>query len=280
VKTIPVDASVGESLNTLVREKISGAPLVDEDGDAYGTIDMLDIVCYLGKKLNPRGSKSSIDENQVKEFLEKYPIIYLADISGRNAWHSIPYQKSLKKGIRLLSNPNIHRVWLTDHDGLPCGVVTQRQLVEFLLTRGGDKLNPITTQKIVEIIPSRSRIISIGINDLLIDAFKKMDANDVSGMPVVDSDGNLIGNISVTDLKYLDFRDKLKAIKDLFSPIGEFFTKLPRMRIIAVRKDESLLDAMEGAIKHKVHRVYVLNEDDKLYSVISLSDIIAQFNLW
>lgn len=81
----------------------------------------------------------------------------------------------------------------------------------------------------------------------------------------------------------------LLQIYDLYQGVRTFFnipltdkekkteSQLSRQHMITVTKKHSLQDAMEIIHRGKVHRVFEVDENGKLLSLISLSDMLRNF---
>jgi len=283
--TFSSDNSVHDALKTLHHYNISGAPVVDEDGDPFGQIDMLDLVSYCYLKLDP--DKKEIDTERVEQFLNKAPLLGLMDISNRNAWHSIPATKSLSKALNVLGHPNMHRIYLIGKEGKPNGVLTQSRAIDFFL-ENKDKLQERMRMPIRELFPESNQGVMIHWNDSLISAFKKIYQTKVSGLAVVDDEGVLKGSISASDLKYCKWSNITGLCRNLKQPIQTFLSwreksaelfgdRPPHLEPVVVMLDDPIEKAMEMCRKHKVHRIYVVDKDRKLLKVISLGDLISQF---
>jgi CBS domain-containing protein len=79
-------------------------------------------------------------------------------------------------------------------------------------------------------------------------------------------------------------------IQCLYEPIGDFLkliynqtndgksSKRPKpMDAITITLDSTLEEAMDLLIRHRIHRVFVVNDRNKLLGVVSISDVIQQF---
>jgi len=105
----------------------------------------------------------------------------------------------------------------------------------------------------------------------LTDAARLMDRHDVTGLPVVDAHGALVGVLSQTDLARVRATEYLwsnwhgLAVRHLMSHPAE--TALPSSPLaMAVQKMERL----------RIHRLIVVDEEDttRPIGVLSLSDIV------
>jgi len=276
--------SVGKVLKTLSAHNILGCPVLDDEGDGVGGIDMVDLVAYASQKLHPENLRAE----KVKEFYNRSPIWGLMDISGRNAWHSIPAVKSVKKVMNQLSHPHIHRVYLTNKEGKPVGVVTQSDLIKFFINNK-DKLGDRLNDKVQELWPESRQVKEITLKDKAIDAFTKIRTDKVSGLAVVNETGVLQGNISASDLKYMahfDKNDPEKVMNLLNDTVENWLKNKPLyskakaslFEPVCCTRLDTLGTVLDKIHHHKVHRIYVVDDARKPQFCISLSDIIGQFH--
>ncbi|MDX2261416.1 MAG: CBS domain-containing protein [Gemmatimonadales bacterium] len=94
----------------------------------------------------------------------------------------------------------------------------------------------------------------------------------VSGLPVLDRRGRLVGVLSTTDLLEAEAEtDTAEAREQLFSdtPVRELMTPKP----ITIGPDEDARQAAQMMLYGGVHRVFV-EQDGELVGVITQSDIV------
>jgi len=98
------------------------------------------------------------------------------------------------------------------------------------------------------------------------EALEIMSSYKISGVPVVDQEGKLIGILTNRDLRFLHKRDYNK-------PVEQFMTKAP---LITAREGISLEEAMEILQKHKVEKLPVVDENGYLKGLITIKDIVKK----
>ncbi len=94
----------------------------------------------------------------------------------------------------------------------------------------------------------------------------------ISGAPVVDSDGTLVGIISEVDCLKEIIKGKYSNTPTFPGTVGEHMTK----NVMTLSPDLSLFDAAQKFLDNKIRRFPVM-KDDRLVGQISLSDIIRAF---
>lgn len=107
------------------------------------------------------------------------------------------------------------------------------------------------------------------------DAARLMHAYSVTGLPVVDAGGALVGVISQTDLvAILDspagrlIRSRLSGLR-----VGELMTSPP----ITIPMTAMLVEAARTMVSARVHRLVATNDDGRPIGVISAIDFVGLF---
>lgn len=123
------------------------------------------------------------------------------------------------------------------------------------------------------------------------DAIKILAERRISGLPVVDQSGKLVGVISETDLMwqetgvtppaYIMLLDSVIYLenparydrelhKALGQTVADVMTKIP----ITVKPDKPLREAAHLMHERNIHRLIVLDDNDTLVGVLTRGDII------
>lgn len=85
----------------------------------------------------------------------------------------------------------------------------------------------------------------------------------ISSLPVLDQQKRVVGIVTNRDLR---FEDRLNL------PVSEIMT--PRERLVTVKPGTDIEVAKELMHKHKLERVLILDDDDKLQGLITVKDIL------
>lgn len=105
----------------------------------------------------------------------------------------------------------------------------------------------------------------------LVEAAKLMDEHKISGLPVVDGAGRLVGVVSQTDLL------RARATEYLWANWpGLAVRHLMSKPALTVHRDTPLADAARKMERHHVHRLVVVSDADEQLpiGVISTSDLV------
>jgi CBS domain-containing protein len=121
-----------------------------------------------------------------------------------------------------------------------------------------------------------SPVISISSSEPAHVAFEKMSKKGLSGLAVVDEDGELVHNTSSTDIKLW-----LQSSTSLDMSIEDFLVTIRRSAadtkavfpVSYVTMDAQVSKAMEKLYRTRYHRIWIVDEDKKPIGVMSLTDI-------
>jgi len=120
------------------------------------------------------------------------------------------------------------------------------------------------------------------------EALRLMAENDVSGLPVVDVDGNLEGIITETDMLLKGQSPVERPKMAFYGPwllpedvVGEMYKKSRGTRVedsmskqvIAFGEDSAVTDIARKMIEHNINRVPILR-DRKVIGIVSRRDIV------
>ncbi|XP_035739666.1 serine-rich adhesin for platelets-like isoform X2 [Vespa mandarinia] len=189
---------------------------------------------------------------------------------------SIGPDASLYEAIRTLIQNRIHRLPVIDPDtGNVLYILTHKRILRFLFLYIHELPKPSFTNKTL-------RELRIGTFDdietateetSIILALKKFVERRVSALPVIDAEGKLVNIYSKFDVinlaaekTYNNLDVSLRAANE---HRNEWFEGVQSCKL-----DETLFTVMERIVRAEVHRLVVIDEDDKVIGIISLSDLL------
>jgi CBS domain-containing protein len=116
--------------------------------------------------------------------------------------------------------------------------------------------------------------IVIGPDARIEEAERMLEANEVTGLPVVDGDARLVGVISQTDL--------LRGSGDLHSAVRRRYTGLRVADLmtsppITVDVTTPVVEAARLMRDERVHRVVVVDDADRPLGVLSSMDFVSLY---
>jgi CBS domain-containing protein len=123
------------------------------------------------------------------------------------------------------------------------------------------------------------------------EAIRILAEKRISGLPVIDDAGKLVGIISETDLMwqetgvtppaYIMFLDSVIYLqnpgayeRDLHKALGQTVGEVMSKNPVTISPDKSLKEAAKIIQEHKVHRLPVLDSTGKVIGLLTRGDII------
>ena len=144
------------------------------------------------------------------------------------------------------------------------------------------------------------RVVTVSADSPLLAVYRLFVEEDISGAPVTDESGDVVGVISARDLLRTANETHDDAIMDLhyyessptfqggewLTDIEEFEDRLTHRSVsevmttgaIAVRRDASVAEIADLMLKHRIHRVLVIDEDNDegpLVGLVSVFDLVS-----
>jgi CBS domain-containing protein len=119
-------------------------------------------------------------------------------------------------------------------------------------------------------------VYSIDSNKTAFEAFQLMIEHKISGIAVVDDvSGKLVGNVSVRDLKVVQHDARFFFL--LGEKLSDFLKTLQKSSkrpatLITCKPSDTFATVIALLAKHKIHRLYVVDEAMRPLSVCSLKD--------
>ncbi|WP_309741829.1 MULTISPECIES: CBS domain-containing protein [unclassified Chamaesiphon] len=125
----------------------------------------------------------------------------------------------------------------------------------------------------------------------LSDAVKLLVDRHISGLPVIDDEGKLVGVISESDLMWREqgveqppymlflggviyFQNPLTYERDLHKALGQTVGEVMTPHVISITADTTLPEAAKIMHDKKIHRLPVVDENNHPIGIITESDIV------
>jgi len=103
--------------------------------------------------------------------------------------------------------------------------------------------------------------------------------NELSALPIVNDKGQLMGTLSSSDFRGIG----LDNFKDTLLPVNRFIILAragKKQQHRTVRPDEILSSVVDKLLLRCIHRVWVVDHENKPVAVMSLTDIIRTFSIY
>lgn len=111
-------------------------------------------------------------------------------------------------------------------------------------------------------------------NETIKDVSIKLLEHKISGLPILDDDGKLLGIISQTDIVKLSEKYKKEELEKLKV---EEFIKNRRKKLIVAKLNTPLKRLIKLMVKHNISRIPIIDKDKKVIGIVSKHDILKMF---
>mmetsp|Transcript_897 Transcript_897/g.1713 ORF Transcript_897/g.1713 Transcript_897/m.1713 type:complete len:341 (-) Transcript_897:289-1311(-) len=296
--SIPSSSTVEDGLKELAQRKILSLPVLDKKTNKYiGIVSISDIViaiCFnpcFSKVSKGGDSMEKLTKKDLKDILKKSvlknPIQDVLGMTeeGKNLW---VFQES-EDMVKLAEyfSQGVHRALVVREGKGPC-FVTQSDVVKFLAskTKADNSLaiaellkKPLSELGHVE---NEKKVVTVTDNETALTGFRRLlqwqsfrDWN-LAALPVVDSKtGKIVGNLSESDLRGLNHDRLLDVLFTVPAYLKTFYGEMRKPETVVATA--TFGEAIDKIIASEVHRLWIVDADEKPIGVFSLSDIISQF---
>ncbi|KAI5726959.1 hypothetical protein M8J76_011806 [Diaphorina citri] len=189
---------------------------------------------------------------------------------------SIGPDKSLFDAIRNLIDYKIHRLPVIDEMGNVLYILTHKRILRFLFLYINDLPKPSFLNKTLRDlkIGTYENVETVAEETSIIHALRKFLERRVSALPMTDSEGHLVDIFAKFDVINLaaekTYTNLDVTLKEANEHKTDWFEGVEKCLL-----DETLFTVMERIVRAEVHRLVVVDEDDHVLGVLSLSDILV-----
>ncbi|KAH8552800.1 hypothetical protein BGW37DRAFT_423513 [Umbelopsis sp. PMI_123] len=297
VITIDGSLPIEEACEILIDKNISSAPVydstpptaspIDHPRSYIGMFDYADLISYilivLRKELPPEDESTIEIKQLVKKATggEQVPVKLASDLSRKNPFCSILPEATLLSVLDEFAC-GTHRVAVTSPRGDIMGILSQSRVIEYLYRNimHFPELHRFASKSLRQLQLGKAPVISVESNTTVLDALSLMNKHGVSSLAVIGPTNSLVGNISLTDVKYI-IKNQQKL---LWSTCFNFINNIrfsqgvidgqDRHPVFDVRLDTTLLMTMGKLVATKAHRLWVTDEADSVIGLVSLTDLL------
>lgn len=299
VITIRSDASLQDAFKKMIDFKVLSIPVVDEKTyRPLFALSLMHVVAFLLKKFGEDSLKKDFYHKIINQWLhgDKSQTIALTKLSTVEKFlppvddaYVVKATDSLMTAVKLMINKGCHRVLVLDANSKIVNVITQSRIMDFIAVMI-DRI-PKTSKTLSELELGRKDVLTILDTELAAKAFQMMVDKDISGLAVVNSEGTLIGNISVTDIKLVGYT--MEYWDSLGLTVYQYLSTLVRKKdnriqskaltmatdhgiptVVCCRESDTLAWVIKTFQFYKVHRIFVVDASKKPIGVISLYDVL------
>jgi len=264
----------------LIRHNFHSVPVLLKSSDKYyGIIDLHDISSFVLNFFGKEELSTIEDFWKHVENTDKLKNVTVNDVmqsplTRENTFKPVTSGYSLHFSFELMARePSLHRIPVVTRDRKLVNMLTQSRLVQFF-HENKSILGNRASKPISLLGCSTNGVISVKETQTTVDAFTLMQSHNITAVGVVDDKGKLTGVISDTDLKSISEDGSL--FYKLHQDAKTFVKHIEQKRggVITVKAGDNFGHVIDTLCNKHVHRVFVVNEQNKPTGVISLKDII------
>uniref|UniRef100_A0A8D9APF4 5'-AMP-activated protein kinase subunit gamma-2 n=1 Tax=Cacopsylla melanoneura TaxID=428564 RepID=A0A8D9APF4_9HEMI len=262
---------VKKAFFALVYNGIRAAPLWDSVHQQY--VGMLTITDFI-KILQMYYTSSSITMEELEEHkLETWREVLKEE---EKPLVSIGPDKSLFDAIRNLIDYKIHRLPVIDEMGNVLYILTHKRILRFLFLYINDLPKPSFLNRTLRDlkIGTYENVETVAEETSIIHALRKFLERRVSALPMTDSEGHLVDIFAKFDVINLaaekTYTNLDVTLKEANEHKTDWFEGVEKCLL-----DETLFTVMERIVRAEVHRLVVVDDEDHVLGVLSLSDILV-----
>ncbi|KAJ3126805.1 cell separation during budding [Nowakowskiella sp. JEL0407] len=305
--------SVQEGCAALAAYRISSAPVYDhKQGGFVGMLDYRDLVAFVLEvlhKVPKQGGFEPDSEWEITDIVKRavndrqgVQIKYVSNLSQRNQLVGVNADAPILSAVKEMVANRVHRVVLLqppspDSDSAGgsrfIGILSQSSIASYLVSHLGKLASPkyphtwdLGTKTLEELNFVKGNVVSITMQDTVLEALFLMHQNEISSVAIVDrADGydRLCGNISMTDIK--EVLGSRGGWRRLYDNAFRFFAQIraaqglenagnDRAPSFVVHPTTTLINAMEKMTATRTHRAWIVDHVNRLVGVFSLSDLM------
>eukprot|EP00026_Physarum_polycephalum_P010655 Phypoly_transcript_10824.p1 GENE.Phypoly_transcript_10824~~Phypoly_transcript_10824.p1 ORF type:complete len:418 (+),score=82.14 Phypoly_transcript_10824:41-1255(+) len=298
IEVVNASHVASEALVLLSKSNIISAPVYDKQLEAYvGFVDYLDlaslivdIVHNLMKEYYPDTAISSLQPEQktrlvhdAKHQFNGKKLFDIADLSKNDPYMPLVKSANLYQAIEILAKFGIHRVPIVNDEQKIEAILSQSAVLDFLFANL-EKFATKAKKSVKDLLsnrPDATTVLTMLETAPAFEAFELMLKNKVSAVGIVNEEGKLVGVISGTDMRIIGPHCNtlallLNPVKDLLDQSRELNTVM-LVPVVKAALTDTLGIVIESMEDNKVHRVFVVDEDEKPLCVLSMKDVLNEF---
>eukprot|EP00879_Flechtneria_rotunda_P008511 GHRR01008917.1.p1 GENE.GHRR01008917.1~~GHRR01008917.1.p1 ORF type:complete len:366 (+),score=88.67 GHRR01008917.1:967-2064(+) len=219
-----------------------------------------------------------------------------------------PKERGSHMGKHIVTG-TVHRVAIYDAQFRLINIISQTDIIKFLYMNQQD-IGDLSKQTAAELGWAQTMVVSVGPEVSAIEAMRLMNERQISAVAVVDGVGKIIGNFSVSEMRTI----MAEHFGALALPVAEFLAlehgtefqgysriqehevtdskghrfvtdRVARTRprtpgeevgqsLVLVKPAAPLTEILGKIVNHRIHRVYVVDDQERPCGVITCTDIL------
>jgi len=274
-----VNSTVKDAIKLLNEKNVLAVAVLDIAFNFVGFVDVLDLAGFALQSFqsDPNRDASTPLTYASHKFFDT-EVNEVLNFSRVDLPSTIGIQETAAVLLRQFTDPNIprlHRVAVIGADGKPVNVITQSDLVN--MSAGYANAFSSSGKTLAELGLDRAHPhIVARLDEPFFTVLQTLYNNRVSGLAIVNEEGQLTGNISASDLRGLTEASFEHFHESVFQFLSRgTVTQLEHKANVSCESNSTFAEALVKVATRKVHRIYVTDSYDHPYGVVVLSDFLA-----
>jgi CBS domain-containing protein len=160
-----------------------------------------DILAFLVEKLDLQDKRNwNLMEDWMAQLQFQGSCLHAIQKSRRNPWYVIQASETVHRAMEVMAEFNIHRLAVSDMNNNFVSILTQSRLVNWLADTV-DKAGKLAAMSLEDFKFGYREVLCVADSSFAVEAFLKIYEAGVSGIAVVNDAKEIVGSISVSDLK-------------------------------------------------------------------------------
>ncbi|KAL6806966.1 nuclear protein SNF4 [Trichoderma sp. SZMC 28013] len=272
---LDTDLLIKKSLNILIQNSIVSAPLWDSHTSRFaGILTATDYINVIQYHCQFPDEMSKLDQFRLASLRDIEKAIGATPIESVSVHPSRPLYEALRRMLKTRAR----RIPLVDVDEetgreTVISVITQYRILKFIAVN--NEHNTILLKKTLREIQlgTYTDLLVARMGTTVLEVINLMVNGNISCVPIVDSENRVLNAFEAVDIIPCI---KGGAYDELNGSVGEALCKRPEDNpgIFTCSQDDRLDSIFDTIRKSRVHRLIVVDDENKLKGVISLSDIL------
>jgi len=268
VVTIMGNQGLKQGMDLLVSHSITSVPVYDVHEGRYNAfLSFLDICHHTMKIYNdPKFAEIEKEEVWSAAFCSE-----VANVSKTCSFQYLRNRDNLQTAmLKMVSLFNIRRLPVRNLKDDLVGILTQSQIINVLSSK--IDIFPFAKLSIEDLNLGILRVVkSVNTKSLVKEAFGQLVEHNIYGIPVVDDNNKVVGNISASDIQLIVPGGFKKLNVTVESILPETHQKRSP---ITIRPSQTIAEAFKIMSTEKIHRLFVVDDSSHLLGLISPVDLI------
>ncbi|RCI11313.1 hypothetical protein L249_7775 [Ophiocordyceps polyrhachis-furcata BCC 54312] len=272
---LDTDLLIKKSLNILIQNSIVSAPLWDSETSRFaGILTATDYINVIQYYYQFPDEMSKLDQFRLSSLRDIEKAIGAIPIETVSVHPSQPLYEACRRMLKTRAR-RIPLVDVDDETGRETviSVITQYRILKFIAVN--NEHNTVLLKKCVREtnLGTYDNLATVYMHSTVLDAIHMMVDRNISCVPIVDADNRVLNAFEAVDVIPCI---KGGAYEELDGSVGDALCRRPddSPGIYTCCEGDRLDSIFDTIRKSRVHRLIVVDDENKLKGVISLSDIL------